>query len=112
MRYKDYVWPHNPKTFEMTVTRKISTIKIPFGRCVSSDLGIGYRVFSGEGEFTGKDAYEQFKKLERVFFEDGPGILVHPVWGAATAFFAVLSLKQEPFPDYVRYSFEFWEAIS
>ena len=38
-------------------------------------------------------------------------MLVHPVWMTTTAWFAALELRQEPRPDYVAYSFEFWETV-
>ena len=47
-----------------------------------------------------------------VFYEDGPGLLVHPLWQTANAYFVSLRLEQEPRPDYVRYSFAFWEDDS
>jgi spore coat assembly protein SafA len=64
----------------------------------------------GEGEFVGEDAYEQFKALATVFYSDGPGVLVHPVWQTANAYFVELSLAQEPRQDYVKYTFTFWES--
>ena len=36
-------------------------------------------------------------------------MLVHPVWQAMRARFVALEVLEEPQPDYVRYSFEFWE---
>ena len=39
----------------------------------------------------------------------GPGLLVHPVWQTSNAYFVELSLAQEPRPDYVKYTFTFWE---
>ena len=67
-----------------------------------------YRVLRGEGVFAGEGAYEQFRKLAAVFQEDGPGLLVHPVWQTERARFASLQVTEEPLPDYVRYRFEFW----
>lgn len=110
MRFKNYVWPYNPKTFEASLTRRLSVVKIPFGKNIVTDLGENCRVFSGEGEFSGRNAYREFKKLARLFHEGGAGILVHPVWGAARVYFTALSLREEPFSDYVRYAFEFREA--
>ena len=83
--------------------------QVPFGRCVLQELGGSYRVFRGEGAFVGRDAYEQFKELETVFQSEGPGQLIHPVWQARPAYFVSLRLTEEPVPEYVRYSFEFWE---
>ena len=65
----------------------------------------------GEGEFVGEDAYETFSRLAAVFYEETPGVLIHPVWVTTTAWFVGLKLEQEPRADYVRYSFEFWEVI-
>ena len=32
MRYKTYVWPHNPRTYTIEYQRVMSVRKIPFGR--------------------------------------------------------------------------------
>ena len=110
MRYKDYVWPHNPRVYTIRYERSMGERKVPFGRYVLQDLGPAKRVMRGEGEFVGEGAYQEFKKLASVFYEDGPGLLVHPVWQTSNAFFVELSLKQEPRADYVRYTFAFWEG--
>lgn len=109
MRYKDYTWPHNPEVYTVERQRRLVVHQIPFGRCVIQDLGGMYRVLHGEGVFVGAGAYEQFRELAEVFQEGGSGILVHPVWQTERAWFASLQVTEEPLPDYVRYSFEFWE---
>lgn len=109
MRYKDYVWPHNPRTYTIHYQRQVAVHKIPFGRYAMQDLGLTRRVMTGEGEFWGENAYEEFKKLAAVFYQNGPGTLLHPVWQTARAYFTELSLVQEPRKDYVRYAFTFWE---
>lgn len=111
MRYKDYMWPHNPTVYSIAYERKMATHKVPFGRYCLQDLGLTRRVMRGEGEFVGADAYEEFRALAKVFYQDGPGLLVHPVWMAANAYFVSLRLEQRPRPDYVKYSFEFWESF-
>lgn len=110
MRYKDYVWPHNPRAYTIEYRREIAARKVPFGRYCLQDLGPTRRVMKGEGEFAGRGAYDEFKKLASVFYGQGPGLLVHPVWQSARAYFAALSLRQEPRADYVSYAFEFWEC--
>ena len=110
MRYKDYVWPHNPRVYTIRYERSMGERKVPFGRYVLQDLGPAKRVMRGEGEFVGEGAYQEFKKLASVFYEDGPGLLVHPVWQTSNAFVVELFLKQEPRADYVRYTFAFWEG--
>ncbi|MBQ3557446.1 MAG: LysM peptidoglycan-binding domain-containing protein [Oscillospiraceae bacterium] len=111
MRYKDYVWPHNPKVYTIDYERQMAVDKVPFGLYHLQDLGRTRRVMRGEGEFVGKDAYAQFGALANVFYKEGAGPLIHPLWQAANAYFVELTLKQEPRPDYVSYSFTFWEEL-
>jgi spore coat assembly protein SafA len=112
MRYKNYVWPHNPKIYGISYERRIAVHKVPFGRYFMQDMGLGFRVLRGEGEFAGKDAYTEFKKLASVFYENSSGILTHPVWQSSDAFFTKLSFLQGPTEDYIKYEFEFWENFS
>ncbi len=109
MRYKGYTWPHNPRVYSIDYERKMAVNKVPFGLYYLQDLGRTRRVMEGEGEFVGPEAYSQFGQLANVFYEEGPGLLVHPIWQAASAYFISLRVEQEPLPDYVRYSFVFWE---
>lgn len=111
MRYKDYVWPHNPKVYTIDYQRQVAVDKVPFGLYHLQDLGRTRRVMRGEGEFVGEDAYAQFGALANVFYKEGAGQLIHPLWQAANAYFVELTLKQEPRPDYVSYSFTFWEDL-
>lgn len=110
MRFKSFVWPHNPRVYSITYERKLAVHKIPFGRHYLQSLGQTRRVLRGEGEFVGEGAYDTFKALASVFYEETPGVLVHPVWMTTTAWFAALELRQAPRRDYVAYSFEFWEV--
>ena len=109
MRFKNYIWPHNPRVYTMDFRRQVAVHKSPLGGCQLEDLGRTFRVMEGQGEFVGPDAYRQFGRLAAVFYQPGPGQLVHPLWQAASAHFVALRLMQEPRPDYVRYAFTFWE---
>ena len=80
MRYKDYIWPSNPGRYRISFRRVVAEHKLPFGRSVTQDLGQVCRVLEGEGEFAGEGAYEEFKRLATVFYGEGAGVLVHPVW--------------------------------
>lgn len=111
MRYKEYTWPHNPRIYSIDFHRAMAAHKMPFGRYQLQDLGLGHRVMKGSGEFAGPGAYEEFQRLACLFYEGGTGLLVHPLWQAADAYFVALRLEQTPRPDYVRYSFEFWEEV-
>lgn len=110
MRFKDYVWPHNPKTYEISYQREVAAHRIPFGNYILQQMGRQHRVLKGTGEFAGDGAYQEFKKLATVFYDTAPGVLVHPLWDMAKAYFVSLRLTQEPTEDYVAYSFEFWEC--
>lgn len=110
MRFKDYVWPHNPRIYEISYKRDIVCHRVPFGLYTLQSTGRQMRVMRGEGEFAGEGAYAQFKKLATVFYSSTPGTLVHPLWDTTTAYFASLELLQEPTEDYVKYAFEFWEC--
>lgn len=110
IRYKDFVWPHNPRTYAIEYERVMAVNKVPYGRYQLQDLGPTRRILRGEGEFVGEDAYRTFQSLATVFYQEGPGLLVHPVWQCANAYFVELSLAQEPRADYVRYTFAFWES--
>ena len=112
MQYKSYVWPHNPRTYRITYQRQVAVQKVPFGRYALQNLGLTRRVMEGEGEFFGPEAYDEFRKLASVFYQEGPGMLIHPVWQSANVYFVGLALAQEPKQDYVRYTFTFWEDES
>ena len=111
MRYKNYIWPHNPRVYSIDYERKMAVHKTPFGLFHLQDLGRTNRIMEGEGEFVGADAYAQFGQLANVFYDGGPGLLVHPLWQTASAHFVELKLRQEPRADYVSYSFTFWEDL-
>ena len=110
MQYKGYVWPHNPRTYRITYQRQVAVQKVPFGRYALQNLGLTRRVMEGEGEFFGPEAYDEFRKLASVFYQEGPGMLIHPVWQASQAYFVLLELAQQPLENYVRYRFAFWET--
>lgn len=112
MRFGDFIWPHNPRIYEIEYNRRIVCHKVPFGLYALSDMGREARILRGEGEFVGENAYEEFRKLAAMFYSDTPRILVHPIWQSAPAWFVSLKLKQEPRRDYVSYEFEFWESFS
>ncbi len=111
MRFKSFVWPYNPRTYTIRYERQVALHKTPFGRYCLQNLGMTRRVMEGEGEFVGKDAYERFKTLATVFYDETPGVLIHPVWQSSKAYFTQLYLTQEPQEDYVHYGFCFWECF-
>ena len=109
MKFKDYVWPHNPRVYEIKYRKGIVSHAVPFGLYTLQNTGRRHRVLRGEGEFCGENAYREFQRLATVFYENTPGTLIHPLWMTTSAYFVSLEVMQEPREDYVRYSFEFWE---
>ncbi|MEG2988520.1 MAG: LysM peptidoglycan-binding domain-containing protein [Oscillospiraceae bacterium] len=112
MRFRDFIWPNNPRTYSIEFQREIVPRKLAQGTYYLQNMGLRNRVMKGEGEFFGPHAYEQFKRLATLFYADKPGVLVHPEWMATNAYFVQLALMEEPREDYVRYTFTFWENMS
>jgi len=110
MRYKTFIWPNNPRTYSIHFERRMTSHDTPYRKSRLEAMGMAHRVMRGEGEFFGPQAYEQFKALACLFYENTPGVLYHPVWQTVNVYFVGLALEQEPRSDYVRYSFEFWEC--
>lgn len=110
LRYKSFIWSVNPRSCELRLEKKMALLKVPYGAATAENLGASVKVFKGEGEFFGQGAYAEFLKLAAVFEEDSPGILIHPLFTLPSAHFVSLTLAQKPLPDYVAYSFEFWDA--
>lgn len=112
MKYKSFIWPQNPRVFEMEYQRTLRHCKVPLTELWTvQDLGRRARIIRGEGEFVGDSAYDSFKQLTELFNAGGKGVLYHPVWGSITAYLSKLSLREEPGEDYLAYRFEFMEAL-
>ncbi len=111
MRYKSFTWPHNPHSYSITYERLTAVHKVPMGVYTMQDLGRTRRVLRGEGVFYGPAAYDTFRALACVFYETGPGLLIHPVWDTSNAYFTDLRLEMEPAENYVVYSFAFAEGF-
>lgn len=110
MRYKDFVWPNDPRTYTLSRERQTAIQKFPMGRFAAQDLGTTCMVLRGEGEFFGAQAMRQFQELARVFESEGAGVLLHPAWDGGTALFTQLRMTQEPRENYVAYEFEFCQS--
>ena len=58
MRYKNYTWPHNPKTFVVEYRRQIAAQKVPMGGCILQDLGVNCRILRESCYCQGKAVYQ------------------------------------------------------
>lgn len=111
LRYKQYEWSNNPTTYNITHEKAVATYKYPYtSKTDTEDIGEMARVISGEGEFFGDNALQQFQALKSVFSQSGAGQLIHPVFPIINAVFKRLEVTQES-GNYVRYTFEFVEHI-
>ena len=110
LKFKTYTWPHNPESYAIVFEKDLVAHKYPDMRGAEiEDLDTQNRIITGKGSFSGEGAYEEFKNLAAVFYDKGPGALIHPIWQITSAQFKRLQLIQEPRPNYVEYEFEFWE---
>lgn len=112
MKYKDYVWPHNPRELSMTTLKNLKEMIIPFNGSIFQNFGREKRIVRGIGEFFGQDCIEQFNELFEVFKRKSSGFLsipdVPPFW----AEFKYLEMKVQTKPNVIEYSFEFWEDMN
>jgi hypothetical protein len=110
IKFGSYVWPHNPRTFEMNLSKDIIRHRYPgINGAELEGLGIQARVLNGSGAFFGKNAYSQYKKLESVYINNKIEKLFHPIWGTVSAMFADLTVTNDSTPNYVEYNFSFIE---
>jgi nucleoid-associated protein YgaU len=110
MRFKEYVFPNNPESCTLVCERSVGRHKYPNRPGEEmEDLDPDAMILSGNGEFIGVDAYEQWLKLFGVYESKGPGLMVHPIFPLKEMVFKKLETKVEPRPNYVAFSFEFWE---
>lgn len=112
MQYKNYIWTHNPKNIEILGNRDVKENTLPYFGSVFQDYGRKKRIVKGIGEFFGSDCLSQYDTLFSLFKEGGEGFLFLPKISPFLAIFKILSLVDEPAPNVVKYSFEFWECIS
>lgn len=109
LSYKTFVWPHNPHTYREVTTRT---------PVYSTQSGVTYfegmsdlkRTITGSGVFYGDDAFDQYKKLQKLSEEISAGNLEHPIFGIRYCYLTLLEVTQEPRENYVSYRFEFTQA--
>lgn len=112
MSYKNFKWPHNPDNCNIGYSKRIITHMYPeVNGGEDEELGTEPRIISGSGEFFGKNAYSDFKKLLALFYQKTPGKLIHPTWGSINVRFTKFNSEEKPIKNYVAYTFEFMETM-
>lgn len=110
MRYKDYLFPHNPASIRISAQAALAMAQCPGHAPAVQHMGRGRRVITGSGSFFGEDALEQYRRLEAVFRQKSSGLLQLPGLHSVMAYFARLECDAKGDGSVIEYSFEFWEA--
>lgn len=110
LSYKTFVWPKNPHTYR-EVTTRTPVYYTQDGETYFRGMSGLKRIISGSGVFSGEDAYDQYKKLQKLSEEINAGNLEHPIFGIRYCYLTLLEVLQEPREDYVSYRFEFTQAL-
>lgn len=109
LSYKTFVWPQNPHTYR-EVTTRTPVYSTQDGVTTFTGMSDLKRTITGNGVFSGEDAYEQYKKLQKLAEEVAAGNLEHPIFGIRYCYLTLLEVTQEPKENYVSYRFEFTQA--
>lgn len=110
MRYKDYIFRCNPSRLSITSERRVKELPRPFLASAVQDMGPAARRITGEGEFFGQEAFDDFAGLAALVKEEGPGELVLPGMEPMSALFEELQMLSEPGPGCIGYRFVFVEV--
>ena len=73
LKYKTFVWPHNPTVYKEEYLREPHYTKGDDGEYYFDAMGDEKLTITGTGAFFGDDAFVQFKKLAKLFKETTPG---------------------------------------
>lgn len=111
MRYKNYIFPHNPSRLELELQGQLAGAHCPGYGPVYQDLGVAQRVITGEGAFWGPGAEGDYAALEQVFLQGGAGMLFLPTMAPVRAFFTRLSYLGQGDGAILRYGFRFVEDL-
>lgn len=109
MKFKDFIWSKNPETLNISITRDIKELSVPFYGSVMQDYGENKRIIKGEGEFSGNRCMETYQKLATLFECGESGVLLLPNFPALIAKPVSLTYKAVTRPGVLRYQFTFWE---
>lgn len=111
LSFKTFVWPQNPHTYREVATRT-PEYYTQDGVTYFSGMSDLKRIITGSGVFYGEDAFDQYKKLQKLSEEINAGNLEHPIFGLRYCYLTLLEVTQEPRENYVSYRFEFTQALA
>lgn len=109
LSYKTFVWPQNPHTYR-EVTSRTPVYVTQDGVTTYTGMSDLKRIITGSGVFHGENAYEQYKKLQKLSEDMSAGNLEHPIFGIRYCYLTELEVNQEPKENYLSYRFTFTQA--
>ena len=81
MSFKGLCWQVNPTELNVEYAQNIRETTLPFAGSRLTDLGVKKRQVTGKGYFVGSTCMEQWRKLEELFRQGGPGNLQGRAFG-------------------------------
>ena len=112
MSYKDFLFPQNPTSLEVTEARTVKEAVLPFAGTALQDLGPKRRRVTGEGYFTGPGCWADWNRLQHLYAQGGPGSLRLPGQKPFLALLDSLRLVGVSGKELVKYTFAFTEVRS
>ncbi len=112
MRYKDFIFPHNPKRIQVSYRAATAALHCPHLGSVVQNLGPRCRVVTGQGAFFGAGAAAQFAALEQLAGQQEAGYLFVPSLTPFKAYLTQLTFLGEGDGSVLFYSFEFVEQTA
>lgn len=110
LQFRNFRFPYNPKRFSVQGGKQMFCPFAPGMGSIVRQLGRKARTVTGEGEFFGPNAREQFEKLWALFLEQEDGLLSLPAAAPFYAYFSSLTLTGEAGDNLLRYAFTFIES--
>lgn len=109
MKYKDFEFPTNPATLEISSKQNISVTDVYGSKGVAENVSAIPTVITGSGVFYGEKAHEHCTYLARLLKDSDSGWLHCPTAYPVKAFFADFVYKVNSEKSCISYSFRFIE---
>jgi hypothetical protein len=107
--YKDYQFPSNPQSIEISLSSNCNSSAIFDGNSVTENVSINPIVVTGSGEIYGDSGDEYCSYLGNMLKDKSSGWLLLPSAMAIKAYFTKFKFSRDNKKNSVSYSFEFTE---
>lgn len=112
LKYKNYTWPCNPETCNVTMSRPVTLNKDSAGALSQTQTATEPRQVRGEGILSANDLSAEYTALWALLQTGGAGTLVLDGLPSMRAYLTELEFIQIPYEGAMRYRFAFVEALS